>query len=146
MTHTHPPTRPRALQGKARLGTVVHKKTATALALTAVKNEDQREFAKLVESFKVGAWWWLWWWVLGGCLLVAPADACLLVPACWWCLLGGELWLAGCLRLTALLASTAECQRRALALARLSPHRAHPAPAPTPTKTNRRRCTTTARA
>jgi hypothetical protein len=40
-------------QGKARLGTVVHKKTATALALTAVKNEDQREFAKLVESFKV---------------------------------------------------------------------------------------------
>lgn len=30
----------------------MHKKTATALALTAVKNEDQREFAKLVESFK----------------------------------------------------------------------------------------------
>lgn len=43
------------VKGKARLGTVVHKKTATALALTAVKNEDQREFAKLVESFKVGA-------------------------------------------------------------------------------------------
>jgi large subunit ribosomal protein L7Ae len=42
------------VKGKARLGTVVHKKTATALALTAVKNEDQREFAKLVESFKVG--------------------------------------------------------------------------------------------
>ncbi|KAI3430727.1 hypothetical protein D9Q98_005313 [Chlorella vulgaris] len=40
------------VKGKARLGTVVHKKTATALALTAVKNEDQREFAKLVESFK----------------------------------------------------------------------------------------------
>ncbi len=39
-------------QGKARLGQIVHKKTATALALTAVKNEDQREFAKLVESFK----------------------------------------------------------------------------------------------
>ncbi len=39
-------------QGKARLGTVVHKKTATALALTAVKNEDQRELAKLVDSFK----------------------------------------------------------------------------------------------
>ena len=33
---------------------MVHKKTATALALTAVKNEDQRDFAKLVESFKVG--------------------------------------------------------------------------------------------
>jgi large subunit ribosomal protein L7Ae len=30
----------------------VHKKTATALALTSVKNEDQREFAKLVETFK----------------------------------------------------------------------------------------------
>ncbi len=43
---------PRA-QSKARLGTVVHKKTATALAVTAVKNEDQREFAKLVASCKV---------------------------------------------------------------------------------------------
>ena len=41
-----------AVQGKARLGQVVHKKTATALALTVVKNEDQREFAKLVESVK----------------------------------------------------------------------------------------------
>jgi len=40
------------VKGKARLGAVVHKKTATALALTAVKNEDQREFAKLVETFK----------------------------------------------------------------------------------------------
>lgn len=43
---------PLFLQGKARLGTVVHQKNATALALTAVKGEDQREFAKLVESFK----------------------------------------------------------------------------------------------
>lgn len=40
------------VKGKARLGLVVHKKTATALALTAVKNEDQREFAKIVESCK----------------------------------------------------------------------------------------------
>ena len=40
------------LQGKARLGTVVHKKNATALALTAVKGEDNRELAKLVESAK----------------------------------------------------------------------------------------------
>lgn len=40
------------VKGKARLGTVVHKKTATALALTSVKNDDQRELAKLVESFK----------------------------------------------------------------------------------------------
>jgi hypothetical protein len=30
----------------------VHQKNAAALALTAVKNEDQREFAKLVDSFK----------------------------------------------------------------------------------------------
>jgi large subunit ribosomal protein L7Ae len=30
----------------------VHKKTAAALCLTTVKNEDQREFAKLAESFK----------------------------------------------------------------------------------------------
>lgn len=37
---------------KARLGAIVHKKTATALCLTAVKNEDQREFAKLAETFK----------------------------------------------------------------------------------------------
>lgn len=35
------------MQGKARLGQVVHKKTATAVALTVVKNEDQREFAKV---------------------------------------------------------------------------------------------------
>jgi large subunit ribosomal protein L7Ae len=40
------------VKGKARLGTVVHKKNATALAVTAVKNEDQRELAKLVETFK----------------------------------------------------------------------------------------------
>lgn len=39
-------------QGKARLGTVVHQKNAAALALTAVKGEDQRELAKIVESAK----------------------------------------------------------------------------------------------
>lgn len=39
-------------QGKARLGAIVHQKNAAALCLTAVKNEDQREFAKLVDSFK----------------------------------------------------------------------------------------------
>ena len=37
-------------QGKARLGTIVHLKTAAALALTAVKSEDQRELAKIVDS------------------------------------------------------------------------------------------------
>lgn len=40
------------VKGKARLGAVVHKKTATALALTAIKNEDKVEFSKLVESIK----------------------------------------------------------------------------------------------
>jgi large subunit ribosomal protein L7Ae len=30
----------------------VHKKNAAALALTGVKNEDQREFSKLVDSFR----------------------------------------------------------------------------------------------
>ena len=40
------------MQGRARLGTVVHKKTAAALALTNVKSEDQREFAKIVETAK----------------------------------------------------------------------------------------------
>jgi large subunit ribosomal protein L7Ae len=39
-------------QGKSRLGTVVHQKNAAALALTAVKGEDQRELAKIVESAK----------------------------------------------------------------------------------------------
>lgn len=42
----------RLLQGKARLGAIVHQKNAAALAVTGVKNEDQREFGKLVESFK----------------------------------------------------------------------------------------------
>eukprot|EP00798_Chlamydomonas_sp_ICE-L_P025178 gene25178-10813_t len=40
------------VKGKARLGAVVHKKTATALALTSVKNEDQRELSKIVDTFK----------------------------------------------------------------------------------------------
>merc|ERR1719231_1771244 len=42
------------VKGKARLGAVVHKKTATALALTAIKNEDKHEFSKLVEAIKGG--------------------------------------------------------------------------------------------
>merc|ERR1712070_725551 len=38
------------VKGKARLGTVVHKKTATALCFTEVNNEDSREFSKIIES------------------------------------------------------------------------------------------------
>jgi len=40
-------------KGKARLGQLVHKKTAACVAVTAVKNEDQREFAQIVEAAKV---------------------------------------------------------------------------------------------
>jgi len=40
------------VKGKARLGQVVHQKTAAALAVTAVKNEDKHDFSKIVESVK----------------------------------------------------------------------------------------------
>merc|ERR1712188_190207 len=40
------------VKGKARLGAVVHKKTATALCFTEVNNEDKREFDKIVESVR----------------------------------------------------------------------------------------------
>jgi len=40
------------VKGKARLGQVVYKKTATALAFTTVKSEDQGAFAKLVDNVK----------------------------------------------------------------------------------------------
>jgi len=38
------------VKGKARLGQIVHKKTAAALCLVGVKSEDQREMAKVVET------------------------------------------------------------------------------------------------
>mmetsp|Transcript_15563 Transcript_15563/g.29960 ORF Transcript_15563/g.29960 Transcript_15563/m.29960 type:complete len:81 (+) Transcript_15563:653-895(+) len=40
------------IKGKARLGSVVHKKNATALAFTQINNEDKREFDKIVESVR----------------------------------------------------------------------------------------------
>ncbi|KAF5184798.1 60S ribosomal protein L7a-2 [Thalictrum thalictroides] len=40
------------VKGKARLGAVVHKKTAAALCLTSVKNEDKMEFSRIVEAIK----------------------------------------------------------------------------------------------
>eukprot|EP01018_Ginkgo_biloba_P017051 Gb_36922 [translate_table: standard] len=40
------------VKGKARLGAIVHKKTATALCLTSVKNEDKMEFSRIVEAVK----------------------------------------------------------------------------------------------
>ncbi|POS78418.1 60S ribosomal protein L8-B [Diaporthe helianthi] len=42
------------VKGKARLGTVVHKKTAAVLALTEVRSEDKSELSKLVSTIKDG--------------------------------------------------------------------------------------------
>ncbi|KAI5285218.1 60S ribosomal protein L8B [Ascosphaera acerosa] len=42
------------VKGKARLGTVVHKKTAAVLAITEVRSEDSAELAKLVTAVKEG--------------------------------------------------------------------------------------------
>ncbi|KAK0538945.1 60S ribosomal protein L8 [Tilletia horrida] len=40
------------VKGKARVGTLVHKKTAAVAALTEVRSEDQRELANLVSAAK----------------------------------------------------------------------------------------------
>lgn len=40
------------VKGKARLGTVVHKKTATALVLTEVHSQDKQELATIVSAVK----------------------------------------------------------------------------------------------
>merc|ERR1712054_693453 len=40
------------VKGKARLGQVVHKKTATALCFTSIKNEDRHEFSQLVTAIR----------------------------------------------------------------------------------------------
>ncbi|GKT94119.1 60S ribosomal protein L8-B [Colletotrichum tofieldiae] len=42
------------IKGKARLGTVVHKKTAAVLAITEVRSEDKTELSKLVSAIKDG--------------------------------------------------------------------------------------------
>ncbi|TGZ81919.1 ribosomal protein L7a [Ascodesmis nigricans] len=42
------------VKGKARLGTVVHKKTAAVLAITEVRSEDKSELAKVVTAVKEG--------------------------------------------------------------------------------------------
>ncbi|RYR15224.1 hypothetical protein Ahy_B04g071949 isoform A [Arachis hypogaea] len=40
------------VKGKARLGSIVHKKTASVLCLTSVKNEDKLEFSRVLEAIK----------------------------------------------------------------------------------------------
>ncbi|CAI9766712.1 unnamed protein product [Fraxinus pennsylvanica] len=40
------------VKGKARLGTIVHKKTASVLCLTSVKNEDKMDFSRILEAIK----------------------------------------------------------------------------------------------
>ncbi|KHN15384.1 60S ribosomal protein L7a [Glycine soja] len=40
------------VKGKARLGTIVHKKTASVLCLTTVRNEDKMEFSRILEAIK----------------------------------------------------------------------------------------------
>ncbi|KAI9846261.1 MAG: 60S ribosomal protein L8B [Sclerophora amabilis] len=42
------------IKGKARLGTVVHKKTAAVIALTEVRSEDKSELSKLISGIKEG--------------------------------------------------------------------------------------------
>lgn len=42
------------VKGKARLGTVVHKKTSAVVALTEVKGEDKSELSSLVSAIKDG--------------------------------------------------------------------------------------------
>uniref|UniRef100_A0A3Q7ICY8 60S ribosomal protein L7a n=1 Tax=Solanum lycopersicum TaxID=4081 RepID=A0A3Q7ICY8_SOLLC len=40
------------VKGKARLGSIVHTKTAPALYLTTVKNKDKMELSKILEAIK----------------------------------------------------------------------------------------------
>ncbi|KAI5866348.1 60S ribosomal protein L8-B [Durotheca rogersii] len=42
------------VKGKARLGTVVHKKTSAVLAITEVRSEDKNELSKLISAIKEG--------------------------------------------------------------------------------------------
>lgn len=42
------------IKGKARLGTVVHKKTAAVLAITEVRSEDKTELSKIIQAIKEG--------------------------------------------------------------------------------------------
>jgi hypothetical protein len=64
------------VKGKARLGTVVHKKTAAVLAIPEVKSEDQRELATLVSATKANLYvfWFLWCVEHQGLILYCRSD------------------------------------------------------------------------
>ncbi|KAL6125518.1 hypothetical protein ACLB2K_073575 [Fragaria x ananassa] len=38
------------VKGKARLGAIVHKKTASVLCLSTIKNQDRMDFSKVLEA------------------------------------------------------------------------------------------------
>merc|ERR1712230_34147 len=40
------------VKGKARLGAAVHKKTATCMAFTSIRNEDRHDFTQLVTAVR----------------------------------------------------------------------------------------------
>merc|ERR1712146_184003 len=40
------------VKGKARLGAAVHKKTATCMAFTSIRNEDRHDFSQLVTAIR----------------------------------------------------------------------------------------------
>ena len=43
------------VKSKARLGQLVHKKTATAIAVTGVNKEDEHDFAQLLQSIRASS-------------------------------------------------------------------------------------------
>src|ERR1700733_9068674 len=65
------------VKSKARLGTVVHKKTAAVLALQDVKSEDQKELSTLVSASKANLFEYLslcWLWSTDRSINSAPTN------------------------------------------------------------------------
>jgi hypothetical protein len=64
------------VKGKAWLVTVVHKKTAAALAIQEVKSEDQRELATLVSAAKANLYVFCFFWCVEhqGLILYSSLD------------------------------------------------------------------------
>ena len=63
------------VKGKARLGTVVHKKTAAVVALQDVKSEDQRDLATLISAAKANLYVvTIAYYLLSSCLITFLAS------------------------------------------------------------------------